>query len=94
MEPPLDEAQKLALQTFLPLRDKILSLPLLAPTCIPPTVSLDTHILGLCYVNIESHKCVVSLPPPSSQESNTTLLSKGIYIYIVLPSILVLLDTV
>lgn len=76
-EPPLNEAQRLASQTFLPLRDKILGLPLLTPRCLPLSIGLDRNVLGLCYVNIESHKCLISLLPSESGESNTTLLSKG-----------------
>lgn len=76
-EPSLAVAQELVLKTFLPLREKIIGLPLVVPRCLPLSISFDTNVLSLCLVNLTSHRCIVSLLSAEGQE-NTALLSQGL----------------
>lgn len=76
-EPSLEVAQKMVVETWSPLRDRIIELPLLVPRCLPLSVPIDSNVLSFCFVNLLSHRCVLSLLPPESTESNAGLLSRG-----------------
>ena len=76
-EPSLAVAQELVLKTCLPLRDRVIGLPLVVPRCLPLSISFDPNVLSLCLVNLTSHRCIVSLLSSEGQE-NTALLSRGL----------------
>jgi DNA topoisomerase 2-associated protein PAT1 len=75
-EPSLSITQSLALETFSPLRNKIMSLLPSIPRCLPSTIDLNHNVIAFCLVNIIKHQSVVSLPTPKTAERNF-ILSKG-----------------
>lgn len=76
-EPSLDVAQKIVVQIWLPLRDKIISLPLLVPRAFPLSVTMDSSVIGFCFINLLTRRSLLSVLSYETQERNPALLSKG-----------------